>query len=172
MHLNSALAAVAPGNKAESVLPLLLNVFGRAPEAKNPFDDIKQFLDKHSIPWKSDFWNVDRETPAALESARQQYIASGGKPMQPDEPKDPNFSHYEYHLLVDTIPVRFMIDHEGRKYGAHRPGDKPGTLKPDVSLLSKFDREAIDFTEIGKAEFEQRLRDYVRRPPVKDSQAR
>jgi hypothetical protein len=114
----------------------------------------------------------DKPVPEGIRKAHEKFLASGGKTMQKEEATDPHFNRYEYHLLVDSIPVRFMIDHEGRKYGAHRPGDKPGTLKPDVSLLSKFDREAIDFTEIGKAEFEQRLRDYVRRPPVIDSKGR
>ena len=71
-HLKSALAAMVPGNKSESVLPLLHDVFGRTPEAKNPFEEIKQFLDAHSIPWKHDFWYVDRPDWEESESTQRQ----------------------------------------------------------------------------------------------------
>ena len=109
-HLKSALAAVSRGNKSESVLPLLRDVFGRASKAENPFDDIKQFLDTHSIPWKHDFWFVDRQTRAALENAHKQYVAAGGKPMtlhhqvveqDKQNAQDPRFSHYEYFVIGD-----------------------------------------------------------------------
>ena len=110
----------------------------------------------------------------ALKKAHQQYVASGGKPMPNLDDLKPNerLHHCEYYLLADSIPVVFLVSHEGNRYGARRPGDTPGSLKPDVSLISKFEKDPIDFTPIGEEEFKQRLRDYVRRPPVIDSKGR
>jgi hypothetical protein len=112
----------------------------------------------------------DKPVPEGIRKAHEKFLASGGKTMTTEPAKpDPNFSHYQHYLLVDTIPVRFLIDHQGRRYGAEGPGEKQGTLMPNVRLLSQFDNNEIDFTPIGEEAFKQRLRDYVRRPPVVDS---
>ena len=107
---------------------------------------------------------------AALQKAHQQYVASGGKPMTNDHPEsNPQFDHFKYYLMGDTVPVRFSAAKDGGFFDAERPGEQKGSLVRDISLIFKRDKPFSEFEEIGKAEFDQRLRDYVRRAPVIDS---
>lgn len=173
-HLKSALAAVAPGNKSESVLPLLLDVFGRAPEAKNPFDDIKQFLDKHSIPWKHDFWFVDRQTRAVLESAHRQYVAAGGKPVTNEQPEaDPRFpvagtTHhdkdhgeftYKYYIFENFMPLRVSVTQDGGLFHIEIPDKEAGKFVTAMRYLSKFSDNYADLEEVDANRFQKFISD-------------
>jgi len=82
---------------------------------------------------------------------------------------DDRFSHYEHCLLVDTIPVRFIVDKKGQCYGAECAGTVKGALSPDPTLLSQRLKTPEDFTPISEDEFKQHLRDYEPRGPVTSS---
>lgn len=83
--------------------------------------------------------------------------------------KESRFCRNEYFLLGDVTPVIFLVDKAGDRYGACRPGDAPGELKPDATLLSKFDIHPEEFEEVGEAEWRRRLSRFAPRIVPADS---
>ena len=50
--------------------------------------------------------------------------------MNPLEPyKDEQLGHFEYYKLADSIPICFLVDKEGYRYGALVPGSTRGSLE-------------------------------------------
>ncbi len=87
--------------------------------------------------------------------------------MNPLEPyEDERLGHFKYYKLADSIPICFLVDKEGYRYGALVPGSTRGSLERDATKLSKFDKDTHEFDSIDMMEFLQLVRDYVRPPPV------
>lgn len=79
---------------------------------------------------------------------------------------DPRFSRAEYYLLNGNMPVSFLLDADGNRYGARKPGVQQGTLVPDATLLSRFDANPEDFSPVGEEVFRQAVRNYETAPAV------
>lgn len=80
------------------------------------------------------------------------------------------FSHFEYYLL-GSIPVCFLVDKEGQRYGARVPSSVSGMLEHDATKLSKFSWDTDEFTKITETEFHRRVLTYVQPAPVCDLSA-
>ncbi|MDR0779723.1 MAG: hypothetical protein LBF16_03385 [Pseudomonadales bacterium] len=163
---------MAGGDRAVQRITDFDALYRQAEESKPVFDEaMNAYLAalRNRYPGKLD--DVSFQT---ADLKKKKYAASGGKPMPDFDDLKPNdrLHHCEYYLMGNRIPVAFLVSHDGNRYGARRPGDKPGSLVPDATLISKLERDEVDFTPLGEEEFRQHVRDYVRLPPVKDGRGR
>lgn len=81
------------------------------------------------------------------------------------------FSHYEFYSFAGE-PVCFLVDKQGREYGALRPGETKGHLAHAANLLSVKWKGDDHFEAIDRQEFERLFREYEPRPKVVISEER
>lgn len=68
-------------------------------------------------------------------------------------------SHYEFYSF-NGEPVCFLVDKEGREYGALRPGQTKGHLKRAVNLLGVKGKGDDHFEPIDRQEFERLFQEF------------